>query len=94
MGSLILRWLVRGAAVLVLAFLAVYAVDSAIFLLRGSPSSTVTINRFLAIPLKDSRTEYDYQGSSDQPCSRSLFAQGGKPACWQLQRNPNQFTKL
>jgi hypothetical protein len=94
MGSLILRWLVRGAAVLVIAFLAVYAVDSAIFLLRGSPTGTATINHFLAIPLKNQSTEYDYQGSSDQPCSRSLFAQGGKPACWRLRRNSNQFTTL
>jgi hypothetical protein len=54
----------------------------------------VTVSRFLAIPLKGNKQEFDYLGTSDVPCSVSLFPQGGQSACWQLRRNPNQITAL
>jgi len=88
------RWLQRLVVVLVVAFVAVYGGDLAIFKLRGSPHSKVTVSRFLAIPLKGNKQEFDYLGTSDVPCSVSLFPQGGQSACWQLRRNPNQITAL
>jgi hypothetical protein len=48
----------------------------------------------LTVPLKGNKIEFDYQGSSDVPCSVSLFPQGGQSPCWQLRRNPNQATNL
>ena len=63
MGAMLLRWLGRALAAVALALLAAYVADAGIYLLRGQPTGTVTVNRFLAVPLKGSRTEYDYQGS-------------------------------
>ena len=88
------RWLLRIAVVLVAGFVAVYAGDWAVFKLRGSPSGTVTVNRFQTVPLKDHKLEYDFLGSVDMPCSVSLFPQAGQSPCWQLRRNPNQTTTL
>jgi hypothetical protein len=88
------RWLLRLTVVLMAGFVAVYAGDWAVFKLRGSPSGKVRINRYLTIPLKGGKQEFDYLGSMDLPCSVSLFPQAGESPCWQLRRNPNQETKL
>ena len=85
-----LRWSLRVMVVLAAGFVAVYAGDWAVFKLRGSPASKVTVNRYLTIPLKGNKQEFDYLGSIDAPCSRSLFPQAGQAPCWQLRRNPNQ----
>lgn len=84
------RWLIRVVLVLVAGFVAVYAGDWAVFKLRGSPSAMVTVSRYVTIPLKGNKQEFDYLGSSDVPCSRSLFSQAGLSPCWQLRRKPNQ----
>jgi hypothetical protein len=89
-----MRWLLhglqRGIVVLAVAFVAVYAGDWMVFKLRGSPCSKVNVNRYVTIPLKGNKQEFDYLGSIDVPCSVSLFPQGGQSACWQLRRSPNQ----
>ncbi|MGD0940517.1 MAG: hypothetical protein ABR905_12485 [Terracidiphilus sp.] len=86
----ILRWLQWAVVVLAVAFVAVYAGDWITYKLRGSPQSKVTVNRYVTIPLKGNKQEFDYLGSSDVPCSVSLFPQAGQNPCWQLRRNPNQ----
>jgi hypothetical protein len=88
------RWLFRIIVVLLAALVTAFGADWAIFRLRGSPTSTVTVNRFLTVPLKGNKLEYDYLGSSDVPCSLSLFPQAGQSPCWQLRRNTNQTTTL
>ncbi|HUD13647.1 MAG TPA: hypothetical protein VMQ56_08330 [Terracidiphilus sp.] len=88
------RWLQRAVVVLVAGFLAVYGGDWAIYKLRGSPTSTVSVNRFMTVPLKGNKIEYDYVGTADVPCSISLFPQAGQSPCWHLRRNPNQTTTL
>ncbi|MGA3068852.1 MAG: hypothetical protein ABSD43_01435 [Terracidiphilus sp.] len=88
------RWLLRLTVTLVAGFVAVYGGDWAVFKLRGSPASKVTVNRFLTIPLKGGKQEFDYLGSSDVPCAVSLFPQAGQAPCWHLRRNPNQGTTL
>ena len=90
MERCLLRWLLRGMVIAAAAFVATYAGDWAFFKLRGSPLSTVTVNRFVTIPLKGNKQEFDYQGTSDVPCSVSLFPQGGESPCWRLRRNTNQ----
>jgi len=87
-------WLQRVIVVLVVAFVAAYGGDWAIFKLRGSPTGKVTVNRYVTIPLKGSKQEFDYLGSMDVPCSVSLFPQAGQNPCWQLRRNPNQGATL
>ena len=77
-------------ALLAAAFVVTYAGDWAVFKLRGSPQSRVTVNQFVTIPLKGNKQEFYYLGTSDVPCSVSLFSQTGQSPCWQLRRNPNQ----
>ena len=84
-----MRWLFRVVVVLAAGFVTLYGGDWAVFRLRGSPQSKVTVNRYVAIPHKGRKTEFDYLGTVDQPCSVSLFSQGGESPCWQLRRNPN-----
>ena len=89
-----MRWLLRAVVVLAAAFVVIYGGDFAVFKLRGSPQSTVTVNRYLSIPLKGNKTEFDYLGSMPVPCSISLFPQAGQAPCWQLRRHVNQGTNL
>jgi hypothetical protein len=90
MMRLLMIWLGRVLIVLAAAFVVIYAGDWAIYKLRGSPRSKVTVNRYVTIPLKGNKQEYDYLGSMDMPCSVSMFPQSGQAPCWQLRRNPNQ----
>jgi len=75
---------------LVVGFIVTYLGDWAVFKLRGSPQSAVTVNSYVTIPEKGNKQEFDYQGTLDVPCSVSLFSQGGESPCWQLRRNHNQ----
>lgn len=84
----------RAAVALALLFAAVYLGDMAIYKLRGSPQSKVSVNRYLTVPLKGNKTEFDYQGTLDVPCSLSLFPQGDETPCWKLRKNPNQNTAM
>lgn len=90
MMRFLLGWFRRVLVVLAAAFVLLYVGDWAVYKLRGTPRSTVTVNRYVTIPLKGNKQEFDYQGSIDVPCSVSLFPQAGQSPCWQLRRNPNQ----
>ena len=83
--------LLLGVAVLALGL---YGGDWAIFQLRGMPRSTVTVERYLVVPLKGNKTEYDDEGQRSVPCARALFPQGAWSPCWYLRRHPIQADKL
>lgn len=91
---MIWKWVGRIMLVLIAAFVVVYLGDWAVYKLRGSPQDSVTVNRTLSVPLKGNKTEVDYLGTSNVPCSVSLFSQGGESPCWQLRRNRNQNTTM
>ena len=88
------KWVQRIVVALVVAFVALYGGDWAVYRMRGSPQGTVAVSRTMVVPLKGNKSEYDYMGTSDVPCSRSIFAQDGENPCWELRRNQNQNTKL
>ncbi len=88
------RWLLRIVIALAAVTLVAFLIDFAIYKLRGSPHSTVTVNQFLSVPLKGQKTEYDYLGSVDMPCAIALFPQGGMQPCWYLRRHPNQWDNV
>jgi hypothetical protein len=90
----LMRWTLRVAVVLAVLFVLVYGGDFAIYRLRGAPQSKVTVNRYVSIPQKGRKTEFDYLGTLDAPCSVSLFSQSGESPCWELRRNPNQGLDL
>jgi hypothetical protein len=77
-------------AALVILVLVVYAGDWLVLRYRmaqGTGFDAVEVDEFLATPLKGNKTEYDMVGSFQQPCTRSLFPQRGKPACWWVRRH-------
>jgi hypothetical protein len=88
------RWLQRIVVVLVAAAVVLYVGDWAVYRMRGSPQSHVTVSQYLTIPLKGNKSEYDYLGSISVACSVSLFPQDGESACWKLRRNSTQNTKM
>ena len=85
----LLRWSIKIVAVLAVLFAVIYLGDWAVYRLRGSPQSKVTVNRFVSIPEKARKTEFDYLGTFDAPCAVAIFGQGGESACWRLRRNPD-----
>ena len=82
-------WFIRIAGALLALFAIVYVCDWAVYKLRGSPQSKVTVNRFVTIPQKARKSEFDYLGTLDVPCAVALFPQGDESACWQLRRHPD-----
>lgn len=88
------RWFIRVFMVLAAATLVAYAGDTLVYLMRGSPSATVTVSRFMGVPLKGQKEEYDFLGSSQVPCAVALFPHNGQDPCWHLRRNPNQWDNL
>jgi hypothetical protein len=54
---------------------------------RAQTSSTVQVQQFLRTPLKGQKEEFDYMGTVDQPCVRSLFPHNSQSPCWWLERH-------
>ena len=92
--GLIWKWTRRVGVTLIAAFVVLYFGDMAVYKLRGSPQGSVHVNQTIIVPLKGNKQEYDYLGSSDVPCSVSIFSQNGEDACWLLRRNQNKATKM
>ena len=90
----LLRWIRRGIAAIALSFLVVYLGDLCAFQLRGRPTSVVEVQRYMVVPLKGNKQEYDTMGTLREQCSASLFPQGGMDACWLLRRNLVQYVKV
>jgi hypothetical protein len=88
------RWLMRVLLAMAIVSLAAYAIDFAVYKLRGSPQSSVSVSRFMSIPLKGQKTEDDYLGTADVACAVALFPHGGQDPCWHLRRNPNQWENV
>jgi hypothetical protein len=80
-----------GLQSLLIAVVVLYAVDWGIFQARrskGTAMGTISVEQYLATPLKGNKAEYDYMGNADENCSRSLFPQYASstwnPPCWWL----------
>src|ERR1700687_3195764 len=83
-------WLVRLLMVLAVLVGLLYVGDWIVLWVRvshGTAFGTVQVNQFLATPLKGNKVEYDLLGTARVTCSRSIFPQSGKPACWWVERN-------
>lgn len=79
---------------MIIALLILFAIDWGVFevrRLRGDGMGTVVVDQFVAGSLKGNRTEFDYIGTVNQSCSRTLFPQYAAsqwvPPCWWLQRH-------
>ncbi len=88
------RWARWTALALAGAAIVLYAGDWLVYNVRGAPTQKVMVSRFLSAPLKNNKEELDYLGSEDEPCSVSVFPQGGHTPCWYLRRHKNQITRI
>jgi hypothetical protein len=86
------------AKCLLLGLILLYLLDWGVFELRrarGNGMGSVSVEQYLQTPLKGQKAEYDYLGTAEQTCSRTLFPQYAasqwNPPCWWLQRHKAQW---
>ena len=90
------RILGRTAAGLIVALVVLYVLDWAVWrahAARGGGMGTVTVSSIVVMPLKDNKEEYDWGGTAEVSCSRSIFPQAGSGACWWLRRHNVVFER-
>jgi hypothetical protein len=80
----------RAVGGLILAIAVLYVCDWAVWrvrVARGGGMGTASVSTVLVTPLKGNKEEYDWNGTTDVDCSRSIFPQAGSGACWWLRRH-------
>ena len=88
------RYLGRAAVALLMLGLMLYIADWVVLrirLARGTAYGSVEVDQFLATPLKGNKAEYDFLGSFQQTCTRSIFPHQGQPACWWVRQHSSQW---
>ncbi|WP_263358526.1 hypothetical protein [Acidicapsa ligni] len=93
-GRWIARWTQRTLLVTLATFVVTYCGDWAIFMLRSQPTNQITVNKYLTLPLKDNKVEYDFEGTLPETCAQSLYPRNGSVPCWYLSRHPTQVDHL
>jgi hypothetical protein len=84
------RILGRALVGIIGALSVVYVGDWAVWRARvamGGGMDKVMVTRILVTPLKGNKEEYDWDGTDNVDCSRSIFPQAGDGACWWLRRH-------
>ena len=90
MKLLRLRWLIIAAVLLLLAYLGDY-ISIAYRIPNGREQfGSVEVEKLLAVPQKDRKTEYIADPPEAEQCVHSLFPQLGLAPCWYLTRHANQ----
>ena len=56
--------------------------------------STVEVQPYYAVPLKDGKTEFMFLNPENQVCVRSLFPHLGHNPCWYVRRHRNKATNF
>jgi hypothetical protein len=90
------RILGRTVAGLIVALVILYVGDWSVWRLRvakGGGMGSVVVSNIVVLPLKDNKEEYDWGGTADVSCSRSIFPQAGSGACWWLRRHNVVFER-
>ena len=75
--------------VLIVTLIIIYLADWAILRIRmthGTAYGTVQVDQYLSTPLKGNKDEYDYLGTVQVSCPRSIFPHGAAP-CWWRERH-------
>ena len=88
----------EAAKRLLVGLAVLYVLDWSVFearRARGTAMSTVQVEQYLQTPLKGNKAEYDYMGTNNQSCSRTLFPQYAASqwtsTCWWLQKHKAQW---
>ncbi len=96
--QILARVLRRAFAGVVLTTALVYAIDYAVLRYRiatnHSPFGKITVRPYYAVPEKNHKTEFLFNGPEDQTCVHSLFPQEGDSPCWYLSRHRDQRIDL
>lgn len=86
------------AKYLLITLTLVYVLDWSIFevrRMRGTAMGSVPVEQYLQTPLKGNKAEYDYLGTTDQSCARTLLPQYSSSQwnlpCWWLERHKAQW---
>jgi hypothetical protein len=84
------RWLLIAGVALLLTYLGDYA--SIAYRIPGGREQfgSVEVQKLLAVPQKDRKTEYIADPPEAQQCVYSLFPQLGLEPCWYLARHSMQ----
>ena len=89
-----MRILGEAAKYLVISLAILYGLDWSVFQVRnlhGGGMGTVPVEQYLSTALKGNKAEYDYLGTANERCSRTLFPQyaasNWNAPCWWLQRH-------
>jgi hypothetical protein len=89
MRALLERALMTLLALLILC----YVLDWTVYRYRaahGTAFSSIKVSQYLATPLKNNKTEFDYTGSQQVNCVRSIFPWAGDDPCWWVQRQADR----
>jgi hypothetical protein len=85
-----MKWLLIAGASLLILFLGDYI--SIVYRIPNGREQfgSVEVQKLLAVPQKDHKTEYIADPPQTQQCVHSLFPQLGLVPCWYLSRHANQ----
>ena len=81
---------------LIVALVVLYVSDWAVWRVRvaeGGGMGSVVVSSIVGMPLKNNKEEYDWGGTANVSCSRSIFPQAGSGACWWLRRHSVVFER-
>jgi len=85
------KYLLVGLAILYVSDWSVFEVRRA----RGTAMGSVAVEQYLQTPLKGDKAEYDYLGTANQTCSRTLCPQYAASQwnlpCWWVKRHKAQW---
>jgi len=84
------RVLLIAGALLLLLYLGDYVSIAYRIPGRREQLGSVEVQKLLAVPQKDRKTEYIADPPEAQQCTHSLFPQLGLLPCWYLSRHANQ----
>jgi hypothetical protein len=81
-------WLILRT--LLIAAVALYLIDWAVVRIRavrGTAYGSVQVNEYLSTALKGNKAEYDYLGTTAQPCVHAIFKHDALQPCWWVERH-------
>jgi hypothetical protein len=85
-----LRLLLAAGILLVLVYVGDYVSVAYRIPNAREQFGSVEVQKLLAVPQKDRKTEYIADPPQTEQCVRSLFPQLGLTPCWYLERHANQ----
>jgi hypothetical protein len=91
-SSQILR---KAAKYLLIGLAILYLLDWSVFKVRGTPMGSVTVEQYVKMPLKGNKVEYDYTGTMETSCSRTVFPQYSASQwnlpCWWVEQHKTHW---